>query len=52
MMGLERVGAILERFLVGRLVIGVCRVCWCRQPLDEGARCLSCGGVVARIRVA
>lgn len=49
---MERIGVILARFLAGRRYIGVCQACWCRQPLVEGARCLSCSGYVARVRVA
>lgn len=48
----ERIGEVLGRLLAGCQYIGVCRACWCRQPLAEGARCLRCSGLVARVRVS
>lgn len=49
---MKRMGDALGRRLAGRQYIGLCRWCWRRQAVDEGARCLDCGGLVYRLRVA
>ena len=46
----ESVGDILSRWLRGTSMFGLCRACWCRQDLSEGARCLKCNGVILRVR--
>jgi hypothetical protein len=47
----RKLGDILSDWLQGFSSMGLCRACWCRQDLTEGARCLRCGGVIARVRV-
>lgn len=48
--GLERIGDVLSRWLAGVSSFGLCRACWCRQDLGEGAVCLRCHGMIVRVR--